>query len=867
MVSLENDRSVLGQTGDKLLQLISHDSISMDITGTTTSKTSFEMSSKSTIWVSPSAAKPNSTFPSPLTALGSLPTPWSSGLSYPCNKTVAASDQNLVESDSRVDDVTFRPNHPHQFASVGSGYLLSCDTRSTGQVVSTSDCSENIIATSNTTYDEVDVSRNSWRYPLAASRQLDEDSSRSKDLNYHAQPGCAQPGSSLTSFDGIDEVSSSTISLPSSTSTSTSVSVAIDALPIFMSPVESVKPCPQYCRCHGYSHGCYSPVSLQNNHDNTMLYPTPDLLQNTEPDQFSSSSTSTSWTMCMNAPLVCPGPFQPPLKSFKSAMPGSVDEGANSVRLVSSAPIASKMKSAPTPSPSGEDRAYPVEMVASAWLTTLVNEAVGKGIDHEVTAPSTASMVMNSASKMDSTLKTSSQTSFPPTTSQNCDKYDESFSRVVTNSASSIAVATNNFSTPDDHQSSLYPRIYPVYPPPAYPPPEYPSYPPPEYTGHFPFGYQPHPTPGYHAHSPCGYYPAPGSILCSRPTSHSLPYGYHGDATEDIPHIYRRCYPSREDDRPRSADGDKQKVPLRKRGPNTSSTRRLLVDQFPDLLPVIFWCLNHEQTSTSASRSSTTPMMTVPFIRKIIVECIPGMKERGGIGITTLRKFVSRVKKTMRNKVDFDRAKAIMTPTAMVASSLTQPLLQEISAGGAMDSVSHSVSKGNTAELPDRLADSIPSSIMKDSDFEFLKAPAEPILLSMMKFVNNTSKERSMASSRRNRAEKSQDSQRRPLDNDAVTSFVYDISTGGSMFQSLMDAHDIAEDEVRLSKTFCESSSADGSDANEPPVKSSDFQPEIAAAKDKGNDVANDPSSEPAMCNDYDSDDDIMVIDESFQNI
>ena len=218
----------------------------------------------------------------------------------------------------------------------------------------------------------------------------------------------------------------------------------------------------------------------------------------------------------------------------------------------------------------------------------------------------------------------------------------------------------------------------------------------------------------------------------------------------------------------------------------------------------------------------------------------------------------------------------VTTPTAMVASSLPQPLLQEMSAEGVMDLVSHSVSKGNTAELPDRLADSIPSSITTDSDFEFLKAPAEPILQSMMKFVSNTSKEGSTASSRKNRAEKSQDSQHRTLDNDAqhkfdtVTSFVYDISTGGSMFQSLMDAHDIAEDEVRLSKsskTFCESSSADGSDANEPPVKSSDFQPEIAAAKDKRNDVANDPSSEPAMCNNYDSDDDIMVIDESFQNI
>lgn len=265
--------------------------------------------------------------------------------------------------------------------------------------------------------------------------------------------------------------------------------------------------------------------------------------------------------------------------------------------------------------------------------------------------------------------------------------------------------------------------------------------------------------------------------------------------------------------------------------------------------------------------------MTVPFIRKIITECIPGIKERGGIGITTLRKFVSRVKMAMRNKDDFDQSKAVTTPTAMVASSLTQPLLQEISAEGAM---MDSVSQGNTAELPDRLADSIQGSIMKDSDFEFLKAPAEPILLSMMKFVNNTSKERSTASSRKNRAEKSQDSQHRTLDNeaqqkfDAVTSFVYDISTGGSMFQSLMDAHDIAEDEVRLSttsKTFCESSSADGSDANESPVKSSDFQPEIAAAKDKGSDVANDPSSKPNMCNDYDSDDDIMVIDESFQDI
>ena len=277
--------------------------------------------------------------------------------------------------------------------------------------------------------------------------------------------------------------------------------------------------------------------------------------------------------------------------------------------------------------------------------------------------------------------------------------------------------------------------------------------------------------------------------------------------------------------------------------------------------------------------------MTVPFIRKIIVECIPGIKERGGIGISTLRKFVSRVKKTMRNKVDFDQAKAVTTPTPMVASSLTQPMLPEISAEGAMDSVSHSVSKGNTAELPDRLADSIQSSIMTDSDFEFLKAPAEPILQSMMTFVNNTSKERSTASSRKNRAEKSQDSQHRTFDNetqhrtldneaqhkfDAVTSFACDISTSGSMFQSLMDAHDIAEDEVRLSKTsktFCASSSADGSDANESPVKSSDFQPEIAAAQDKGNDVANDPSSEPAVCNDYDSDDDIMVIDESFQNI
>lgn len=597
MDSLENDRSVLRQKGDKLLQMLPHDSsISMDITGTTTStsKTSFEMSSKSTIWISPSAsaAKPNSTFPSPLTALGSLPTPWSSGLSYPCNKTVAASDQSLVESDSRVDDVTFRPNHPHQFVSAGSGYLLSCDSRSTGQVVSTSDGSENIIATSNTTYDEVDVRRNSWIDPiaLAARRQLDEY--RSKDLNYHAQPGYAQPGSSLTSFDGIDEVSSSTSSLTSSTSTS--ISVAIDALPIFMTPVESVKPCPQYCRCHGYS-----PVSLQNNHGNTMLYPTPDLLQNTEPDQFSSSSTSTIWTMCMNSPLVCPGPFQPPLKSFKSVMPGYVAEGANSVSSVTSPPIASKMKSAP--SPSGEDRAYPVEMVPSAWLTSLVNdEAVGKGIDHEVTTPTTAPMIMNSASKMDSTLKASlhRSTSFPPTTSQNCDKYDESASRAVADFAS-IAVATNTFSIPDDRQS-LYPRIYPACPPPAYPAyplPEYPSYPPPEYTGHFPFGYHPDPTPDYHAHPPCGYYPGPGSILVSRPTSHSLPYSDHGDTTEEIPHIYRRCFPSREDDRPRSADGDKQKVPLRKRGPNTSTTRRLLVDQFPDLLPVIFWCLNHEQVN------------------------------------------------------------------------------------------------------------------------------------------------------------------------------------------------------------------------------------------------------------------------------
>ncbi|XP_041457150.1 uncharacterized protein LOC121409299 [Lytechinus variegatus] len=724
-----------------------------------------------------------------------------------------ASDQTFTNHR-----ITCSPNLRHgNLGECGSGYLLSVPCNVPVQEVNSHGRFRNLML--NYGEDENNASLNN---------NINIDTGR--DLYSHDKPGFGVNGYEVSS------------SLPSPMPTSTPITM--NTLPIFMSPMEAVKPCPQYCRCHGFN-------SVSSPDYNGNVYQMPDLLHNTKPDQF--SSTGTSSTMCLNSPLVCPGHFQPMTSSsLKTSLPSpaneGVDVGSSSTSSLSTTPIVNDPKSL---SNEQQGPVYPIEVVPSDWLSTLVKKGiVNEGNELEPATPAT----MNSVSEAEAD---SSQTSLPaplsPTSSQNYGILDGSSSQNLENSPS-IDVATSKQQT--TQYRDIYPRIYPgVYPRrpdvdqqpnfTVYGPSNIPPYPPPEYPSHhslpkylFPasFGNDPGPSPprpGYHHHP-----------MMMSPMHHAQPPSgfFHGIGNLVMDKQFPRMpIPQRPLPRDMMVDGevddhgspfnsgDDQRV-KRQRVPHQGGR---LVDQFPDLLPAVAWCINYSQTS-----SSTT--LTAEHIRKIVIESVPGIKDRGGISLSVIRRLI-RQAKNMPNKVGFDQTETTKTSTMGEASISLMKLAER-----ALDSNS----EGNTTELPQ---DPVVSSLryVNNTAGSDAKQPAEPVLLSIMKLVDTIPKARvrSKASKKVKSADRSLGNDAKPKLGSTASKYSNDNgSTSDSSFQSLMEAHGIAEDEVKSLSNVTESFHSPR------PADYGERSVEI--------DSANDPSNDDRVRCDDSEGDYVIVIDE-----
>nr|XP_054748089.1 uncharacterized protein LOC129253699 [Lytechinus pictus] len=485
-----------------------------------------------------------------------------------------ASDQTFTNHR-----ITCSPNlRPNNLDECGLGYLLSvpCNVPAVHEVNSHDHFRNQML-----NYGEAEYN---------ASFKSINSGTTSRDSYSYDKPGFGVNGYEVSS------------SLPSPMPTSTPVT--INTLPIFMSPMEAVKPCPQYCRCHGFN-----PVSSPDYNGN--VYHMPDLLHNTKPDQF--SSTGTLSTMCLNSPLVCPGHFQPTTSSsLKTSLPSpaneGVDVGSSSTSSLSTRPTLNDLKSLPNEQ---QGPVYPIEVVPSDWLSTIVKKGiVNEGNELEAATPAT----MNSVSEAE---PDSSQTSLPaplsPTSSQNYGILDGSSSRSLENSPS-IDVTTSN--QQNTQYRDIYPRTYPgVYPrrPDVYQQPNFtvydpsniPPYPPPEYPSHhslpkylFPsFGNDPGPSPRP------GYHPYP---MVMPPMHHAQPpSGFFRGIGNLVMDKQFPCMPIPQRPLPRDmmVDGevDDHGSPFNSGDDQCVKKQRIphqggrLVDQFPDLLPAVAWCMNYSQ--------------------------------------------------------------------------------------------------------------------------------------------------------------------------------------------------------------------------------------------------------------------------------